>query len=236
MDAMCLILIRPLRDLCAELRSMDDRQIEDACYRDLVFKRIAEHYGIRTVNVLTGFKFIGEIIWKACACGGGENFICGFEESYGYLTGSYVRDKDAGNAVLMIAEMFAYYRTRGINFPGKLEELYRTYGYCLNTLHSYEFPGSSGMAEMLGIMESFRKRWDRIGPGRVVKTEDYLTRLNGLPPSDVLKFSFEWGGGESRKNDVSGSIFISMIFMRLTSAKSDWIFTYAIFSRLLYEP
>lgn len=159
-------------------------------------EKIADHYGVGTVTVLTGFKFIGEVIGKLELTREEHNFICSFEESYGYLTGTYVRDKDAVNAALMIAEMFAFYRTRGVNLSDKLEELYKTYGYCRNTLHSYEFPGSSGMIKMQEIMADFRKGVDRFGQGRVVKTEDYLAGLNGLPPSDVLKFYFEGEGGE----------------------------------------
>lgn len=161
-------------------------------------EKIADHYGVKTINVLTGFKFIGEVIGRLELAGAEKGFICGFEESYGYLTGSYVRDKDAVNAAFMIAEMFAFYKTRGMSLLNKLDELYKTYGYCLNTLHSYEFPGSFGMAEMQGIMEFFRKGLDRIGSEKVIKTEDYRAGLNGLPPSDVLKFYFE---GEGRETD-----------------------------------
>lgn len=163
-------------------------------------EKIADHYGVRTVNVLTGFKFIGEVIGRLESAGAEKDFICGFEESYGYLTGSYVRDKDAVDAAFMIAEMFAFYKTRGVSLLDKLDELYKTYGYCLNTLHSYEFPGSSGMAEMQEIMESFRRGVDRIGKENVIKTEDYSAGLNGLPPSDVLKYFFEGEGGVTGKS------------------------------------
>lgn len=153
-------------------------------------EKIAEHYGVKTVNVLTGFKFIGEVIGRL---EDERNYICGFEESYGYLTGSYVRDKDAVNAAFMICEMFAFYKTRGISLLQKLNELYAQYGYCLNTLHSYEFPGSSGMAKMSEIMKDFHRGLDAIAGMKVVKTEDYLPGLNGLPRSDVLKFFTESG-------------------------------------------
>ncbi len=98
--------------------------------------KIAEHYGVETFNVLTGFKFTGEQIGRLEAEGREKDYIFGFEESYGYLSGSYVRDKDAVNAAFMICEMFAYYKTRGVSLLDKLSELYDTYGYCLNTLHS----------------------------------------------------------------------------------------------------
>lgn len=148
-------------------------------------EKIAEHYGVRTVNVLTGFKFIGEVIGRL---EDKSDYICGFEESYGYLTGSYVRDKDAVNAAFMICEMFAFYKTRGISLLQKLEEIYSTYGYCLNTLHSYEFPGSSGMERMNSIMKDFHKGLDQIAGQKVIRTEDYSVGLNGLPKSDVLKY------------------------------------------------
>ena len=164
-------------------------------------EKIAAHYGVETVNVLTGFKFIGEVIGRLEKEGRAQDYICGFEESYGYLTGTYVRDKDAVNAAFMICEMFAFYKTRGISLPEKLEELYRLYGYCRNTLHSYEFPGSSGMEKMKGIMEEFHTGLDTVGGEKIIRTEDYLPGLNGLPASDVLKFFF-------RGEEENGSVVI----------------------------
>lgn len=151
-------------------------------------EKIADHYGVETVNVLTGFKFIGEVIGRLEKDGRASDYICGFEESYGYLTGSYVRDKDAVNAAFMICEMFAFYKTRGISLLQKLQELYSTYGYCLNTLHSYEFDGSAGMQKMEEIMSTFHQGLDEIAGQKVEKTEDYSIGLNGLPKSDVLKY------------------------------------------------
>jgi phosphoglucomutase len=151
-------------------------------------EKIADHYGVKTVNVLTGFKFIGEVIGRLEAQGRADDYVCGFEESYGYLTGSYVRDKDAVNAAFMICEMFAYYKTRGISLLDKLDELFATYGYCLNTLHFYEFDGSAGMTKMDEIMEGFHKGVDSFAGQKVVKTLDYSKGLDGLPKSDVLKY------------------------------------------------
>ena len=151
-------------------------------------EKIADHYGVKTINVLTGFKFIGEQIGLLESKGRESDYICGFEESYGYLTGTYVRDKDAVNAAFMIAEMFAFYKTRGISLIDKLSELYAEYGYCLNTLHSFEFPGSAGMEKMGSIMAEFHKGLDQIAGQKVIKTEDYSKGINGLPKSDVLKF------------------------------------------------
>lgn len=161
-------------------------------------EKIADHYGVRTVNVLTGFKFIGEVIGRL---EDERDYICGFEESYGYLTGSYVRDKDAVNATFMICEMFAFYKTRNISLLEKLDEIYSSYGYCLNTLHSYEFPGSAGMEKMAGIMQTFHEGIDSIAGMRVIKTEDYSKGFNGLPKSNVLKFFLDGG-------DKSGSVVI----------------------------
>ncbi len=151
-------------------------------------EKIAESYGVETVNVLTGFKFIGEVIGRLEQAGRVFDYICGFEESYGYLTGSYVRDKDGVNAAFMISEMFAFYKTRGISLLDKLRELYANYGYCMNTLHSYEFPGSAGMEKMGAIMAAFRRAPEYIGGRKLLRIEDYGLGLNGLPKSDVLKF------------------------------------------------
>ena len=154
-------------------------------------ERIAAHYGVRTVNVLTGFKYIGEQIGLLEKQGKADSYIFGFEESYGYLSGSYVRDKDAVDGAFLICEMFAYYKTRGISLISRLEELYRTYGYCLNTLHSFEFDGAAGFEKMQKIMSMFRSGISRIGKRAVVSCLDYRQGLDGLPKSDVLKFHLE---------------------------------------------
>lgn len=154
-------------------------------------ERIAAHYGVRTVNVLTGFKFIGEQIGLLEAQGKVDSYIFGFEESYGYLSGSYVRDKDGVNGASLICEMFAYYQTNGVSLLEKLEELYRQYGYCLNTLHSYEFDGSVGFAKMQAIMQKFRGGMEEIGGKKIERLLDYALGLDGLPKSDVLKFLLE---------------------------------------------
>ena len=154
-------------------------------------ERIAAHYGLRTVNVLTGFKFIGEQIGKLEQQGKADSYVFGFEESYGYLTGSYVRDKDGVDGAYMICEMFGYYATRGVSLLDKLDELYKTYGYCRNTLHSYEFEGSAGFAKMQRIMEVFRGSIEAFGGKKVVELLDYAPGLGDLPKSDVLKFRLE---------------------------------------------
>ena len=151
-------------------------------------ERIAKHYGVRVINVLTGFKFIGEQIGLLESEGHADDYIFGFEESYGYLTGSYVRDKDGVNAAFMICEMFAYYQTRGISLLDKLAEIYQTYGYSLNTLHSYEFEGAAGFEKMQNIMKEIRANLNQIAGMSIDEVKDYAKGIDGLPKSDVLKF------------------------------------------------
>lgn len=154
-------------------------------------ERIAANYGVRTINTLTGFKFICEQIGMLEKEGKEDSFVFAFEESYGYLAGTYVRDKDGVNAAFLICEMFAYYKTNGISLIKKLNELYKKYGYCLNTLHSYQFEGSSGFEKMQKIMEDFRGGIESIGPKKVETCLDYSKGLDGLPKSNVLKFLLE---------------------------------------------
>lgn len=165
-------------------------------------KRIAEDYGVQVIDVLTGFKFIGEQIGFLEAKGEEERYILGFEESYGYLTGGYVRDKDAVNGALMICEMFAYYKTKDLSLLDVLDGLYAKYGYCLNTLHSYEFEGAAGFEAMQEIMEKFRTNAPIQFVGKpVVAVFDYAKSIchyqDGrvepidLPKSNVLKFVLE---------------------------------------------
>ena len=156
-------------------------------------ERIAARYGLETRNVLTGFKFIGEQIGLLENQGQKERYVFGFEESYGYLTGTYVRDKDGVGGAYMICEMFSYYATRGIRLTDKLQELYKEYGYCRNTLHSFQFEGSAGFAKMQRIMALFRQGIQSFGGLRVEKVLDYSLGLDGLPKSDVLKFLLEGG-------------------------------------------
>ncbi len=174
-------------------------------------EKIAENYGVQTINVLTGFKFIGEVIGRLELEGREMDFIYGFEESYGYLTGVYVRDKDGVNAAFMIAEMFAYYKMNGITLLDKLNELYDKYGYCMNTLHSYDFESATGMVKMQKIMNVFKTGLNDIGGYMIIRTEDYGTGINGLPPSNVLRFFFEDRNGEREANNetrVTGSVVI----------------------------
>lgn len=162
-------------------------------------EKIAENYGVETINVLTGFKFIGEQIGLLESKNVGHSYIFGFEESYGYLTGSYVRDKDAVNGVCVICEMFSFYKSQGISLLEKLDELFAKYGYCMNTLHSYEFEGASGFKKMQNIMKTFRKdvgfglEIDSFAGRKIKKVFDYINGIDGLPKSDVLKYILDDG-------------------------------------------
>ena len=156
-------------------------------------EKVARSYGVDVINVLTGFKFIGEQIGLLEKEGRKEDYIFGFEESYGYLSGSYVRDKDAVNGAFLICEMFAYYKTRGISLLDKLEELYRTFGYCLNSLYSYEFEGADGFAKMQSIMEELRGQKTQLWGEKVEMLLDYRKGIENLPKSNVLKFKLESG-------------------------------------------
>ncbi len=150
--------------------------------------RIAAHYGIAVTEVLTGFKYIGEVIGRLEAEGRAGDFLFGFEESYGYLGGSYVRDKDGVYGAFIIAEMCAAARAAGLTLTERLAELYRTYGYAKNSLRAYTLTGAAGLEKMRMVMAHFRTGVKSIGPSRVQDVTDYLSPDTGLPPSDVLKF------------------------------------------------
>ena len=156
---------------------------------------VAANYGVEMRNVLTGFKWIGDQIAGLEAQGEVERFILGFEESYGYLAGPYVRDKDAVVGSMLICEMAAYYRSIGSSIKERLEAIYAKYGRYLNKVDSFEFPGLSGMDKMAGIMASLRENAPaEIGGYKVVKVVDYKkTEETGLPAANVLVYGLEGG-------------------------------------------
>ncbi len=156
---------------------------------------VAKDYGVEVRSVLTGFKWIGDQIAKLEAAGEVDRFILGFEESYGYLAGPYVRDKDALIGSMLICEMAAYYRSIGSSIKERLEAIYTKYGRYLNKTDSFEFPGLSGMDKMAGIMTSLRQNPPAaIGQYKVVKVTDYLkTEETGLPGANVLAYGLEGG-------------------------------------------
>lgn len=149
---------------------------------------IARNYNVTLHNVLTGFKYIGDVIANLEKDHQESSYILGFEESYGYLSGSYVRDKDAVDASLLICEMFAYYKNLNISLLDKLNELYTKYGYFYNTLDNYQFEGKEGAEKILRIMDSFRNIQKNTIKGHLItKIVDYSLGINGLPKSNVIK-------------------------------------------------
>lgn len=165
--------------------------------------RVADDYGIETRDVLTGFKYIGDQIANLEKDGEVDRYLLGFEESYGYLSGSYVRDKDAVNGAYLIAQMFAYYKAENKSLLDVLNGLYEKYGYYLNTLYSFEFEGESGMKKMDAIMDTFRNNTPKeIAGVKVLEVRDYETSTQtnlatgekkaiDLPKSNVIKYMLE---------------------------------------------
>lgn len=153
---------------------------------------VAGEYGVELRRVLTGFKFIGEQIGLLEAAGEAERYIFGFEESYGYLSGSHVRDKDAVNASMLCCEMTAWYRARGMTLAQAMDALYRKHGFFRNDLGSFTYEGADGMARMQAIMDTLRSDPPRALAGRpVTAAADYLTGqgvTGDLPRSNVLEY------------------------------------------------
>lgn len=158
-------------------------------------KAIAKHYNVELRSVLTGFKWIGDQILNLEKNHQEDRFIFGFEESYGYLAGSYVRDKDAVVASMLICEMAAYYRANGSSIKQRLEEIYSQYGRYFNKTDSFEFPGLSGMDKMAGIMTQLRQEPPAaIGAHKITKAVDFKkSEETGLPPANVLLYELENG-------------------------------------------
>ena len=167
-------------------------------------KPISAHYGTQVMDVLTGFKYIGEKI-KEFLQTGSNHFVFGYEESYGYLSGEFVRDKDAVIASVLIAEMALYYRTKGKNLYEALEDLFKQYGYYLEDLVSIQMEGKDGQEKIQAIISNLRENAPKeVGGIKVVRVEDYkLSKaynvLEGteeeilLPTSNVMKFILEDG-------------------------------------------
>ena len=153
---------------------------------------IAAKYGVELRRTLTGFKFIGEQIGLLEAEGHPERYIFGFEESYGYLSGGHVRDKDAVNAVMLACEAAAYYAKQGMSLLDAVNALYAEFGFYRNALHSFTFEGESGMNTMQGIMARLRAEQPFVIAGYGVdKVVDYQNDDTGLPKADVLEYRME---------------------------------------------
>lgn len=163
---------------------------------------IAKKYNCTFKNLLTGFKYIGELITNLESQGRAQDFVMGFEESYGYLAGTHARDKDAVVASMLICEMAAYYKTKGMNLVQVMNSLYDEFGYYCNEVKSYTFEGAAGMEKMAQIMDSLRDNTpDSIGSFGVLSVADYKTSLEtfkdgsekkiDLPKSNVIAFTLD---------------------------------------------
>ena len=150
--------------------------------------KIAEKYGVEMKNVLTGFKYIGDQIALLEETHEEKRYIFGFEESCGYLTGTYCRDKDAVNAAFIVAEMFSYYRTIGKNLYTRMQEIYGEFGFYQSGVHSFQYDGAAGAERMKEIMATFRAGMEGFGDYKVIKTVDYMDGVDRLPKADVVKF------------------------------------------------
>ena len=172
-----------------------------------LINKLCEKYGCELKNVLTGFKYIGEVILNLEKKGEENRYLFGFEESYGYLAGTYVRDKDAVVASMLICEMTAYYRKQGISLAQMIDDLYKEYGYYLNQTFAFEFEGAAGMQKMSDIMSGVRADLPKaVDEYKVVKVSDYQLKketdlITGdttditLPTSNVIALNLEGDNG-----------------------------------------
>ena len=155
---------------------------------------LAEEYGFELRRCLTGFKYIGDIITGLSDAGEVDRFIFGFEESYGYLSGDHVRDKDAVNASMLICQMAQYYKLQGLNLVQAMRALYEKHGFYHNKTISLSYPGADGAAKMAGIMAGLRAEAPaEIAGAKVEAVVDYDTCVNGLPKANVIEFDLEGG-------------------------------------------
>lgn len=156
-------------------------------------EKVAAKYGAKIINVLTGFKYIGEQIGGMEKEGRAEDFVLGFEESCGYLSGNYVRDKDAVVAVMLIAEMASYYKRVGKTLWERMAEIYLEYGTYAHKLLNFEFAGSSGAKEMEKLLKELRENVpETIGGKKVTGYTDYLTQSEyDIPKANVIQFDLE---------------------------------------------
>lgn len=159
-----------------------------------LINKIAAKYNVEVKNVLTGFKYIGEIITNLEKEGKEDNYIFGFEESYGYLPGTYVRDKEAVSTSLLITEMTAYYKERNMTLVDALNVIYNEYGYYLHKLYNFYFDGAAGFTTMINLMSTLRNDpLTHIGGLKVLEMIDYSQGINGLPKADVVVYKLEAG-------------------------------------------
>lgn len=179
--------------------------------------KVAAHYGAELIDVLTGFKFIGEQIGLLEKKGEESRYIFGFEESYGYLSGSFVRDKDAVNASLLICEMFAWYKAQGKTLADVLDELYQAYGFYETKLLSFTFNGAVGFERMQKLMSQLRDMPPAGLAGQTVtQMLDYDRDDTGLPRSNVLRFLMADGEAVVRPSGTEPKLKVY-----LTAAKGN---------------
>ena len=188
-----------LLDYIARMRSergedLSDKVAVTTIVSSAMVDALAAEYGFELRRCLTGFKYIGDIITELSDAGQVDRFIFGFEESYGYLSGDHVRDKDAVNASLLICQMAQDYKLRGMNLAQAMRALYEKHGWWLNRTASVSFPGAAGAETMRGIMAKLREQAPSEFAGRAVEAVvDYEGGVNGLPSANVVEFDVEGG-------------------------------------------
>ncbi|WP_417754396.1 phospho-sugar mutase [Slackia isoflavoniconvertens] len=188
-----------LLDYIARMRSergedLSDKVAVTTIVSSAMVDALAAEYGFELRRCLTGFKYIGDIITELSDAGQVDRFIFGFEESYGYLSGDHVRDKDAVNASLLICQMAQDYKLRGMNLAQAMRALYEKHGWWLNRTASVSFPGAAGAETMRGIMAKLREQAPNELAGRAVEAVvDYEGGVNGLPSANVVEFDVEGG-------------------------------------------
>lgn len=188
-----------LLDYIARMRSergedLSDKVAVTTIVSSAMVDALAAEYGFELRRCLTGFKYIGDIITELSDAGQVDRFIFGFEESYGYLSGDHVRDKDAVNASLLICQMAQDYKLRGMNLAQAMRALYEKHGWWLNRTASVSFPGAAGAETMRGIMAKLREQAPSELAGRAVEAVvDYEVGVNGLPSANVVEFDVEGG-------------------------------------------
>lgn len=154
-------------------------------------EKIAMHYKVEIRNVLTGFKFIGEQIAALEEMGEENRYIFGFEESYGYLSGGFVRDKDAVNASMLICQMAAYYKSQGLSLLDALDKLNRCFGCFKSNLLSFEFEGAQGMQAMSKVLDTIRQNSFKLLDDEIDQATDYENHSTGLPKSNVILIDYK---------------------------------------------
>ena len=169
--------------------NLDDKFAVSTIVSSMMIDALAADYGFSIKRVLTGFKYIGEFIGALEAQNEADRFLFGFEESYGYLNGAYVRDKDAVDASMLICQMAQYYKGQGMNLAQAMDALYKRYGYFKNKTVSYSYPGADGHARMAEIMADLRNNPPKDIAGYAVeRVVDYAEGVDGLPNADVIEF------------------------------------------------